>query len=474
MSGVSRSRRLSAAMGTVSESPWQMLILKKGKGEIVRPKFDDKPTVFRIFPGLDPDNPSQFDPWRFSAKPEDYGQWFIPVTCALNIGATSANQAKTWLLHDPYDQHYDINTNPLVLVRRAIVNAKKNKMSQNFEWEPLTVGAKGKAAEIQPPKECWLVRAAIIQHNGENYFSPNFPLGLEPDKPTKFVLLSKSAVDAVKAAMEEPNPVFNGDPEDINGRFINGDPVALDKGAFVVLFNKKFDPRGAASPASGQAQFARPAAQQGQDSWGSYAAYLTTNYHGNSPIYSAYTDFVRSHVKDWSEVLNVPTNEDQVKYLEQVLRPYPDLLVYALHDMYGHVMDKDICSEGFSRLNRTAPVSPAWGAPQDTRLPAGSTSYVPTGYLPQAPVQAPTMPGQMPPPAFHPMSAPVPPQYAPPPPAAFTAPAPVQAPPAAFQPPPHVSEAMTAPTVDASSPEDQANAMSLLDAARRKVRANKS
>jgi len=67
--GMSRSRRVSATVGAVntSDRPYQTMVLKRGCGELWRPDFSGKPNVIRIYPGLNPDNPTVFDPWRFSA-----------------------------------------------------------------------------------------------------------------------------------------------------------------------------------------------------------------------------------------------------------------------------------------------------------------------------------------------------------------------------------------------------------------------
>ena len=119
MSDFGRSRRLSAVMGSnsgVSESSYQSFVLKRGVGDLVRPSWEH-PTVFRILPGLNPDNPAEFDPWRLSMRQDDYGQWFYPVDVA-NVSCEANNKAsRSWILKDPFDNSYNSMLNPLVLLQ---------------------------------------------------------------------------------------------------------------------------------------------------------------------------------------------------------------------------------------------------------------------------------------------------------------------------------------------------------------------
>lgn len=356
---VSRSRRLSATVANVSESVYQDHILKRGVGQIVKPAWVNGISVFRILPGLNPDNTAQLDPWRFSANADDYGQWFYPVTCAINVSTPANRGSKTWVLHDPFDTTYDISRNPVVLLRNAIFSAKKQGITQYFEWSTLTEGAKG--SPLDKPSACWLVRCVLIEDKDKTYYAPNMPKGFDVSEPTQYMLLKKSAVDAMKAAMEERNPDFRGDPEDIAGQFSCGDPIALSKGAFVVMFNRENDPRKAVAsgPRFGSSHGSGKSEAKGYD------CYLTSEYKNNSPVYDDYEVMLRHHIKDWSDCVHIPSTEEQIKYLEQILRPHPDLLVYGLDDEYGRMLDPNIRHEGLIRLGRTqVPVAvPAAPAP---------------------------------------------------------------------------------------------------------------
>jgi len=344
---VSRSRRLSATVANVSESVYQDHILKRGAGQIVKPAWVSGVSVFRILPGINPDNPSELDPWRFSTNIDDYGQWFYPVTCAINVSTPSNRGSKTWVLHDPLDTTYDISRNPVVLLRNAIFSAKKQGITQYFEWVTLTESS-SKGTPLDKPAACWLVRCVLIEDKDKTYYAPNMPKGFDSSEQTQYMLMKKSSVDTLKAAMEERIPDFRGDPGDISGHFACGDPISLDKGAFVVMFNKENDPRKSVSsgPRFGQAYGAGNKEAKGYD------CYLTRDYKGNLPNYDGYEDVLRHHIRDWSETVHIPSTEEQIKYLEQILRPHPDLLVYGLDDEYGRMLDPNIRHEGLSRLGR--------------------------------------------------------------------------------------------------------------------------
>lgn len=361
--GMSRSRRVSAALGAVntSDRPYQAMVLKRGTGELWRPDFSGKPNVIRIYPGLNPDNPTSFDPWRFSTRADDYGQWFFPVVTA-NVSCQASGLGRSWVLCHPLDNHYDMTRNPLVLMRNAVKMALNQKQPFAVNWLSLIQGGQGRGPELADPKESWLVQVALIEHKGNVY---NPPRGGGADDDTVFMLLPVSAVTAIKSAMEQRKPEFRGDPDDIAGHFANGDPIAIDDGCFVVLFPRGKDPRNAPQNLGGFGQSRE--SRGGRDIIG-YDCFLTKEWNGISATLSGYEDIVRAHVKNWEDVIHFPTDEEQVRYLEQVFRPFPDLLVYALEDVYGAVMDPSIRREGALRFGRgrqpeVAP-APAPAAPQ--------------------------------------------------------------------------------------------------------------
>lgn len=346
--GVNRSRRLSAAIGSTASSAEksnQSFVLNRGMGEVLKPSWPDHPTIFRILPGCNPDNPEEFDPWRFSVRPDDFGQWFYPVDMAMVSCEANNKAARSWVMRDPFDTHYDMSRNPLVMMRNALRSAIAQKHPSAINWLNLIQGGAGRGPELSPPKECWLVQCVVMEHGGKTY---EIPRGFGPDDKTVFLILTTSAVQAVKRAMEARVTDFRGDPTDIAGHFVNGDPVALNDGAYVVLFNREKDPRNDNSRAGGFSAFNR--STQKQEVKG-YDAYLVKEYKGGSAQLSDFEDIVRTKVKPWHEAVSVPSNEEQVKFLEQVYRPFSDLLVYALDEVYGRVMDPNIRREGLLKLD---------------------------------------------------------------------------------------------------------------------------
>jgi hypothetical protein len=240
-------------------------------------------------------------------------------------------------------------------MRTAVKSALNQKLPFSVNWLSLIQAGKGRGEELAGPKECWLVQVALMEHKGNAY---NPPRGGGADDETVFMLLTTSAVQAVKSAMEQRNHDFRGDHDDIAGHFVNGDPIALSDGAFVVLFPRGKDPRQADHRTGGFGNSRDSSSGGGKEIIG-YDAYLTKEWNGIGANLSAYEDIVRSHVKHWDDAINFPTNEEQVKMLEQVFRPYSDLLVYALDDTYGRLLDPSIRQEGLVRLGRARPVEVA-------------------------------------------------------------------------------------------------------------------
>lgn len=380
---VSRSRRLSAAVGALntSDRPFQSLVIKRGKGDLYRLDFSGKPNIFRIYPGLNPDNPSEFDPWRFNTGPDSYGQWFYPVVIA-NVSCQASGQGRSWVMADPHDSTYDMTRNPLVLMRNAVKSALTQKLPFSLNWLSLTQGGPGRGAELDAPKESWLIQVALMEQKGKVY---NPPKGGGENDNTVFLMLTTSAVSALKSAMDVRKVDFRGDPEDIASHFENGDPIALNDGAFVVIFPKGQDPREAHSRSGGFGG-SRDSGSRDDRAKG-YDAYLLKDYNGISANLSDFEDIVRQHVKNWEDVVHLPSNQEQVKYLEQVYRPFSDLLVYALDDAYGSFLDPSIRQEGLIKLGKGRPVPVDLPPELPVSRPAafGTQAKAPS----QPPVQAP-------------------------------------------------------------------------------------
>ena len=383
--GMSRSRRVSATLSALntSDRPFQTMILKRGYGELWRPDFNGKPNVFRIYPGLNPDNPVEFDPWRFDTRADNYGQWFFPIVTA-NVSCQASGMGRAWALCHPLDNRYDMSRNPLVLMRTAVKSALAQKQPFSVNWISMMQGGQGRGAELAEAKECWLVQVALLEHKGNTY---NPPRGGGADDETVFMLLPVSAVQAIKSAMDQRNPEFRGDPEDIAGHYLHGDPIALNDGCFVVLFPKGKDPRNAQQHLGGFGQSRQSGS--GREVIG-YDAFLTKDWNGIGSNLAEYEDIVRAHVKNWEDAVYFPTNEEQVKYLEQVFRPHPDLLVYALDDVYGDVLDPTIRREGNIRLGRarSPEVAPVVQAP----VAQAPVAQAPVQHVPAAAPPAPARP----------------------------------------------------------------------------------
>lgn len=350
-----RSRRLSAATSSVnnnSQSPYQSYVLKRGEGIVMKPSWTHT-TIFRILPGLNPDNPSELDPWRLSTRADEYGQWFFPVDVASVSCEANNKTARSWVIRDPFDSGYNINNNPLVLLVNSAKNAIDKEQPFAIRWVNLMKGGQGRSAELVPPKESWLVRCFVMEHNDKIF---DVPRGFGPEEKTAFMLLTVSAVSAIKRAMDERKPDFRGDDDDIAGHYVHGDPVSVDDGAYIVLFNKEKDPRNQAS-FNGQSAFNQGSyTKVGKTEVRGYDAFIQKQYRGGSAGLREVYDVVMSKLKLWQDVVYIPSDEEQVKYLEQVFRPFSDLLVYGLDDTYGNVLDQKIRREGLVKLGRMRPV----------------------------------------------------------------------------------------------------------------------
>jgi hypothetical protein len=225
-------------------------ILKPGVDAVVKkPSWDGKETIFRPYPCLSYEDPlNRFEPYRTDPGGRaEFGDWIRRYDVAWGVG----NPATTFILHNPdeSDPGYDPWLTPLGVLYRAIEKACKAGKGLS-EWQPLREGAPGKGKALSAPSEAYFMQGALMKYDDKLTFTEGrAPLGWPPNPPIVLMLSGGAGRKLVNMLGEENEGRFEP-PEDQAGydayfeaRYVHGDPVGVNNGRYIHLFEKGHDPR---------------------------------------------------------------------------------------------------------------------------------------------------------------------------------------------------------------------------------------
>lgn len=350
--GYSFANQGAAAAANTNAASMGKHVLKRIPGvDLWSPAWGEE-TVIRMFPALDPTNPDQFDPYRLSAGYCDFGDWIRVYEAVRNFG----NPGVTMLLHNGMNPSYDAQLmNPCWILYRAI-NQALSQGQGSGDWVPLTKGSQGKGAVLSKPSKLYLVQCAIFRHKSQDTFGPGKPpLGANPDGGPMIVMaLPATAGESMIRQLEEKDEDWKGDPESYE-QFKYGDPVGIDAGRFVHIYELGKDPRSRynanrqpANPAS--IYSVAPGAAAGGRGFGAggggmepkgYGTFITETLDGGpNDIPATLTGFesmVRNKVRPWDEILEFKSDEEQA-HLVAPLFP-PSAILYAWRDHPSWIPD---------------------------------------------------------------------------------------------------------------------------------------
>lgn len=324
-------------------------IIKNGSGvEIWKPSWKQTTTTIRIFPALAPENPTVFDPWRFSPEDDDWGDWVRTYPTARNFG----NPGVTFILNDPADNSYDTLTNPAWILYNAISRAVRAGQGAGH-WAPLLMGGMGRGAQLHQPDSITLIQCCIWQTRGRQYDPPR---GGEREGLPVVMELSPSAAKVMMQLMNERVQEFRGDPDDFQSQFVYGDPVSLEHGKFVHFYQLGHDPREQQTQRSRQNSFGQSRPGQGGSGGGDdrepigYGCFMTPDYEGIPACLAGHEELVKRKWRAWDDIIYLPSHEEQVKWL---CSAFPaDVVVFALREMYGEMIPEAVMQAGMGELRK--------------------------------------------------------------------------------------------------------------------------
>ena len=385
---------------TGNSSPYQLFQSHVGSSvRFYKPVYDrvKKPvTVFRPFPCISFSEPDKFEPYRKDPGGKNYfGYWVKRVYVAWNVG----RPATTFIVHDPDSgAPYDQRLVPLGVLVEAVTHAVKKGQGKSSDWhnmirrpfdpEPKSVlewsgyreGGANAGAALTPPKELYLMQGILPVLGGESMTGPGkiMPGWKNCDYTCVFGLTS-GVGKKLYSLLNEENPKFRGAQNDFNGRYIHGDPVAIDKGQFIYIYPSGGDPRsvgmGAVTAPVGNI-FDQPGdfttaggkgKKKEEDAIG-FDLHIEATYNNNSASLANNAKLVHQKWKHWDDqydhtgkmvgkgILWMPNYVEQAEMLSRIFPA--EMLVYAFYGQHDDWLTEDVLRKAKEARSASVPAVP--------------------------------------------------------------------------------------------------------------------
>ena len=300
-------------------------LLKSGRGTVWRPTWGDGGTTVRILPGRDPTDRTRWDPYRFSLRPLDFGDWIRKYPVCRQMGDADP---VTFISYDPTDPTLSrdhVRTTPGWILYHAIERAVAAGQDQPG-WGALLKGGPMRAAALPPPTEVYLMQVFIVQSGGRVYAPPK---GFGPDERAVVLEITRATGQTLFAELDRMKPdVPDCENDDWESLLVHGDPVSLEHGRFVTFYNLKRDPRRQETRAASWNEPSGSTASR--DDRAGFGVYVETTFQGMSARLAEYEETVAAKVQNWDEILYFPTIEEQAQLLAE--RFPPNAILYAWRD----------------------------------------------------------------------------------------------------------------------------------------------
>ena len=304
-------------------------------GALVRPVWGKRVKEWTLFRPTGPLNKDRTDfmPWRNSGAEGDIGiggnlDWFYKED--VFDGGTANRVTFLAASLDENGNVVDNEAQPSIahdfvrLVRRAV----KDTLDEN----KLFKGSNERPAPMKTPKTYGFVQGMLVAHGTKDYSdSPKFPC---------ILMLTQSARIAMWKALEEENPEFSGDPDDIANRFLSGDVLTAAGGKMLAFSSNAAEAVGGVAKKvsfGGGVPAKNKGATDDPEEFKKYICEvrdqgfedLPRDANGRLLIPEA------SLFTPWNKVLHYLTAEEMIKQLVRAYQDMPHILIAGL----GHIPD---------------------------------------------------------------------------------------------------------------------------------------
>ena len=287
------------------------------------PKWGEGYTTFRILPARNPEDPTQWDAFRYSSENDDYGDWLRRYPAVRSFG----DPGMTFVLKHPADDSLAEETLPPCILYNAIAQAVGNG-SDRPGWAALLGHGQGNQRKVLPrPSEVFLVQGLVMQHGNEVY-SP--PRGFSnEDRVVMLELSSNAGVVFLQelAKVAENSGAAEGDWQNY---YVHGDPVSLDHGGFVTWYKlADGDPRARQQQQSAgwNTQSSGQGNQRGGNQAIGYGCFIEDTFNGLPPQLTQFEPQIANKVVPWDDLVHIPTPAEQAAMIAHSFPP--DVIAYA-------------------------------------------------------------------------------------------------------------------------------------------------
>jgi hypothetical protein len=342
-----------------------MKITKPNSGvQIWRPTWNKTRTVFRVFPGLDEENPGNYTPFRNLENeeytPKKHGDWIEHIT-ATSIG--TQDRQVTFITHDPLERGGDSRNNPVSLLIRAITDAVE-KGTCNPAWNKLVLKNK---ESYYPPlntvEDFYLVQGVLIEHRSKGFETVSGYKGVGTDD-TVVLMMKRTAGEKLLEDL-----LMRRDAKDA---FVYQDITDLTDGWFMGIAQNATQWPGDDQPELG-------ADVATKKDFPHYDVRLMKSWSVNNVVapLKIKKDLVDSKTKLWDDILYRPTIAEQIDMIIDAGIDH-DALSYALKEFYDEsdgLSDRALrilnpekyarVAEALPKPPQAAPVANAVGIPKE-------------------------------------------------------------------------------------------------------------
>lgn len=334
----------TSAHKETAESRYGNFILKKNApAQIWSPSYNGTLNTCRILPAKDPEDQQKFLPTKIDDGSDEpvFSDWIRRYPIVKFFGNPSFEMA----LADSSVELAELKlTNPCWILVRAIERAIERGQEKSG-WGRLV---KGKQRVLPAPTQAFFCQTFLFKHKSKNFYclggagkKAEPPKGSRNDDHVVLMNLPKTAGQALLRCMEDGKENFERDPVDLNG------------GAFVHIFERGTDPLGRASGhVENTDVYAGGDGDGGGDSqFKGYDVALTQNLDDNPrllPMLVNKVELVRQKVKPFDELIAVHSADEQLAIIcksfmlcaDQGLKDtLIDVLRYAFADQQHRLSD---------------------------------------------------------------------------------------------------------------------------------------
>lgn len=415
--------------------------------------YDGKDTIVRLLPYFDTTvKPYEEVPYRSGAR---FSPWYRSFPAMKSIGSSST---VTVYLNDPQkNRSWDKNSNPLVILQREIAAAVDHAQKANGSfpdqrrlyhggaicphyWGGLIKGESGKGAAIPRPTSIVIAHVLVYQH-GKKLANDGPPIGLrDGDTSVIFEFTGAFWQDVVIKQLNQLKANYQGNPDDLEAAYENGDPISLAHGRFLHIYKIGCDPRQSVASPDNLAIYSNSGKQSGGREIAGYDGFFSRTAPGypldnGTPaklIWPAPHDVISQTIRDrfvpLDQVVEVLSPVDQAKAVYSLFPPevlmyawekYPQFITDELKKIAQAQMAVNVTTPAAPPAAATGPWSPAasypspytaapsaapaapagqpWGPPASAAAPVAAAPWVqPPAPAPAAPYAPPAAPSPVP------------------------------------------------------------------------------